>query len=100
MRPQGEVRQALAQSAQALFEERGAFNFRDLATHANVGFGAARCTVQNMARTGDLVRVGAQRLENTRAWIALYEPGEAPAVAQADAVDDLLAVTASWATFA
>lgn len=58
MRPRGEVRLALAGAAMEFASiGRPAVTFRDLAERAQVGYDAARVTVRNMARAGELVAV-------------------------------------------
>jgi len=58
MRPRGEIRSALAGAAMEFASlGRPAVTFRDLAERAQVGYEAARMTVRNMARAGELVPV-------------------------------------------
>lgn len=56
MKARGEIREALADAAQA-FGAQGA-TWRQLAAAAHVGWDAARMTVENMVRAGQLVVVG------------------------------------------
>jgi hypothetical protein len=61
MRPAGDIRRALTDAAQALAAEHGPgarMTWRELASRARVGTRAARHTVNNMVRAGELVRVG------------------------------------------
>lgn len=81
MRPRGEVRAALSEAAQALRAECGAASWRDMAERAGVGYQAARQTVENMARAGELVPVGFEKRAHSRRWVALYEPGAALMIA-------------------
>jgi hypothetical protein len=66
MRPAGEVRLALRDAAQALRAEARVATWRDLALRAQVGFAVAQVTVENMARAGELQRVGAVRVAHSR----------------------------------
>ena len=83
MRPRGEVRAALAGAFERLVRERGlvaegtavdGVPWRDAAMAAQVGFEAARETVKNMTRAGELVRVGAKKAAGTNRWEGLYAP--------------------------
>jgi hypothetical protein len=64
----------------AVDESRGeGVTWLDAAQAAQVGYEAARHTVDNMARAGELVRVGSAKPEGSRHWMALYvlaNPGE------------------------
>ena len=70
-RPRGEVRQAIAQAAQS---QARCFTWQDLAQHAGVGFAAARETVRNMARAGELMVVGELRVDGVRRPMVHYAP--------------------------
>lgn len=97
-RPRGEIRQALCGAARSLHEERGSFSWVELAEKAQVGYAAARRSVDNMARAGDLVRVGYDKPAGSRVWVTLFEPApEAPSASDAEA--DLSAVVRCWAEF-
>lgn len=74
MRPRGEIRQVLASAARRLAEEHGAFTWRDVAEAAQVGYCAARLTVLNMARAGELEPVGSAKRAHSRRWMTLYAP--------------------------
>ena len=75
MRPPGEIRCALLNAAQVLYAERGeAITWRDLASHAKVGFFAARQAVKDMARAGELVRVGTRAVPGSRRPMTTYAP--------------------------
>jgi hypothetical protein len=80
-RPTGEVRVALRQAAQAMVSERAqlglqpvAVTYRDLAQRAQVGFGAAKETVRNMARAGELVAAGTVPTKHARRPLQAYVP--------------------------
>ena len=73
-RPRGEVRQVLAQAAQALHAERGGATWRDLAQHACVGFAKARETVQDMRRAGELQAVDTVRVGHASRPMVRYAP--------------------------
>lgn len=98
-RPRGEIRQALSLAAQALHEERGAFTWVQVAEKAQVGYSFARRHVDNMARAGDLVRVGHDKPAGSRVWMTLYEPADAAPAEGAAALADLDRVVRSWADF-
>lgn len=66
LRPAGEVRMALRDAAQALRNEARVATWRDLAQRAQVGFAVAQATVENMARCGELRRVGPVRVAHSR----------------------------------
>jgi len=74
MRPPGEIRQALGAAAQGLANERGGATWRDLAELAGVGYQAARRTVENMHRSGELQSVGSEKRPHSRKWMTLYAP--------------------------
>lgn len=74
MRPQGELRQALLLAAQQLAGGRDGVTWRDLAEHAQVGYQAARTTVDNMARAGALQCVGMEKRAHSTRWMRLYAP--------------------------
>lgn len=87
MRPPGEVRLALRAACVRLHAAQGAATYRELAAVAQVGYTAAHRCVENMARSGELVRVG-HASRPGGGWIALYEPADdllARQVASADA---------------
>lgn len=96
-RPRGEIRQALGLAAQALHEERGAFTWVQVAERAQVGYAFARRHVDNMARAGELVRVGHDKPAGSRVWMTLYEPAQPSTESEASA--DLSQVVRSWAEF-
>ena len=77
MRPAGEIRLALRNAACRLYPQQGACTYEDLAVAAQVGFDVAHVTVRNMARAGDLLRVGHAKRAGG-GWIGLYEPVQAP----------------------
>lgn len=83
-RPRGEIRQVLASTAQRLADEHGAFTWRDVAEAAQVGYCAARATVLNMARAGELQPVGAAKRAHSRRWMTLYAPAACAIEADAD----------------
>lgn len=92
MRPQGEVRQALCAAAARLFPERGACTYLDLADAAQVELDAAQTTVRNMARAGELQRVGHEKRAGG-GWIGLYEPA---VPTEGDPFAPLAFVLAQW----
>ena len=98
MRPRGEIRQALATAADALAAERGAFTWRDVAEAAQVGYRAARATVDNMARSGELEPVGNEKRAHSRRWMTLYAPRQEPGnwATSTTGADGLAGVMQGW----
>lgn len=103
MRPRGEIRQALATAAADIVAERrerqerviGA-TYLDMAVRACVGFAAARDTVKNMARSGELAPAGEVRVQGSRRPLTAYAPPSvAPAVIGATEIERLGALWAS-----
>jgi hypothetical protein len=104
MRPRGEIREALEQTLGRLVGERGLLvdgtamdgvPWRDAAEHI-AGINPASPadlrlvghTVENMVRTGELVRVGSFKRAGSRHWEGSYAPAamvhETPPSAQCD----------------
>ena len=81
-RPAGELRQARADAARKLEAQRLASahrgaTWRDLAAQAGVGYSAAKATVHNMARAGELQRLPhTVRTAHSRRPMALYAPAQ------------------------
>lgn len=71
-RPQGEIRQAMAQALQQLGSGGGAANAYQLAERAQVGYGVARETLKNMARAGEAANVGREKPAGGLRWMTLY----------------------------
>jgi transposase len=95
VRPPGEIRQALAQAAEALVREGGAASWRDMAERAGVGYHVAKVTVNNMVRAGVLQQAGVDKRAHSNRWVRLYEPGLNWATESTGC--DLAEVTRSWA---
>lgn len=74
MRPPGEVRQALLDAALALTTPERSPTLLELATKSQVGFMAARRTVDNMRRAGVLVVVRTRRVDYRNRPVAEYCP--------------------------
>jgi hypothetical protein len=74
MRPVGEVRQALFDSAVALTTPERSPTMLELAAHAKVGFKAARQTVDNMKRARILVVVRLRAVDYRNRPVAEYCP--------------------------
>ncbi len=72
MRPPGEVRQALFDSALALSTPTSSPTLLELAQHSQVGFLAARRTVDNMRRAGILVVVRTRKVDYRNRPVAEY----------------------------
>ncbi|WOI43768.1 hypothetical protein [Acidovorax sp. BLS4] len=95
MRPAGEVRLALLQACAALATpERGA-TLQEMARHACVGLDAARRTVGNMSRAGQLSIARPRRVEYRNRPVAEYVPAQA-APAPCDAGAGLARVLTTW----
>lgn len=80
-RPVGEIRAALREAAQAIAMERAQLGvqpvgatYRELAQRAQVGFGAARATVRNMAHAGELQPAGTVPAQHSRRPLVAYVP--------------------------
>ncbi len=74
MRPAGEVRVALMDAAIALARPNKGATMRELAQVACVGVDAARRTVENMARAGQLRRLQNRRVAYRNRPVAEYVP--------------------------
>lgn len=94
MRRPGEIRVALGQAAAELGTD-GA-TWRALAHRAGVGLDAARQTVLNMARAGELTVIGHGRVTGVNRPMTLYVPAVA---AMEPAKDALHSVVRCWADF-
>jgi hypothetical protein len=82
MRPPGEIRAALFDSAlQLAAAGQAPCTWRDIAVHAQVGFDSARLTVKNMVRDGLLEPTGYRREPNANRPMRTLRPVR---------VDDLL----------
>jgi hypothetical protein len=75
MRPAGEVRQALLTAATRLATPEKAPTLREIAECACVGYDAARRTIDNMTRSGQLRVAGERRVEYRNRPVAEYRPG-------------------------
>lgn len=83
-RPEGEIRQALADALTRLVQERGlvvdglavdGVTYVDAAYEAKVGLQAARDTLKNMRRTGQVAAIGRRKAARSPHWLAVYAPG-------------------------
>lgn len=72
-RPPGDVRMAIIQAL-----AHGPCTLRDIAQRANVGYAAARSTVQNAVRSGELQICGQEKRAHAKRWLAIYELAEPP----------------------
>lgn len=72
-RPVGEIRQALRVAAVAAGAAQGSATWVELVASAQVGLDVGHATVRDMARYGELLRVGHQKRAGG-GWIGLYEP--------------------------
>ena len=74
MRPAGEVRQALLNACTQLATPDRGPTLREMAAVACVGMQAARRTVENMSRAGQLHRVRDRKVEYRNRPVAEYVP--------------------------
>ena len=74
MRPAGEVRQALLNACTQLATPDRGPTLREMAAVACVGLQAARRTVENMSRAGQLRRVRNRKVEYRNRPVAEYVP--------------------------
>lgn len=93
MRPRGEIRQALCSAAA---EVGGGATWRSLAARANVGFDAARRTVDNMAAAGELIVIGHHREPGVSRPMNLYALAVETAANDGAALEQ---VVRCWADF-
>lgn len=87
-RPRGEIRAVL----ESAFASTGRMSWRGAAEAAQVGYETSRRTCDNMARAGQLTRVG------SLGGLTQYELAERPACAPAP-VETLQHAVRSWAEF-
>lgn len=96
MRPAGEIRIALMNAAKALCyrddqgRRRGP-TLAEMAERACVAIGAARRTVDNMGRAGDLEMVFERKVEYRNRPVAEYAPSEPSVNASRSDVDRVMA---------
>ena len=99
-RPQGEVRRALAEAACRLLARRelvvdgtavDGVTWKDMAAEAQVGWDVARRTVCNMARAGELSRLGAVKSAGSERWMSIYAPATL-----VDSAADVGSITQAW----
>lgn len=76
MRPAGEVRQALLNACTQLATPDRGPTLREMAAVACVGMQAARRTVENMSRAGQLHRVRNRKVEYRNRPVAEYVPAD------------------------
>ena len=97
MRPAGEVRQALLDAAHAMTTPDQSPTLLELATRSQVGFLAARRTIDNMRRAGVLVVVRTRKVDYRNRPVAEYSP---PARLEALKVErmPLREMFATWST--
>jgi hypothetical protein len=94
MRPRGELRLALVDVARV--QGHGGSTWKGMAHAAQVGLAAARATVLNMARAGELVVVGQVREPGVCRPMNLYA---VPAEPAANADDGGAQLARCWASF-
>lgn len=71
-RPRGEVRAALYAAVERLAGTAGAVSCKEVAASACVGMLATETTMRNMARAGEIVKVGQGKHAGSTHWHALY----------------------------
>lgn len=104
MRPAGEIRVAILKAAERLVrveqvdgvQVRRGPTLRELAHDACVGVAAARRTVDNMRRAGDLAPVGQRRVDYRNRPVVEYAPAM-PAASSNEAYFDVATAITSWA---
>lgn len=96
MRPAGEVRVALFRACSQLATPDRSPTLREMAMRACVGFDAARSTVRDMARAGQIRQVRERRVDYRNRPVAEYAPtAPVPIAVQPDDVD-LSSVLRVW----
>jgi hypothetical protein len=78
MRPPAELRLAVVEA----IRQSGPLTLRDLTVRSQVGYDAARYTVQNAVRSGALQIVGHEKREHCDKWVALYDLPQEPAATE------------------
>ncbi len=78
MRAPGEVRTVLL----GALREQGPLPLRDLAHMCQIGYDAARYTLQNATRAGVVEIVGNEKRPHSKKWVALYGLAPDPAESQ------------------
>lgn len=79
--------------------ESGPGTLVDIVLRSNVGYTAARYTVQNALRSGAVQVCGQEKRAHAKRWLAIYELVEAPQAADtgvAEACADLGAAVCGW----
>lgn len=69
MRPQGEIRAVIFDQ----IRQSGPAPLCDLVNRTQVGYEAARRTIDNCVRSGALEIVGHEKREHSKKWVALYD---------------------------
>lgn len=72
-RPPGEIRSAVLDVIRS-----GPCTLVDIVQRANVGYDAARYTVQNAVRGGAVHVCGHEKRPHAKRWLAIYEVAEEP----------------------
>ncbi len=76
-RPPGPVRAAVLAAL-----EQGPGTLRDIAERSQVGYSAARYTVQDALRSGAVQICGQEKRAHSKRWLAVYELAEPPEVSR------------------
>lgn len=98
-RPQGELRKVIASA----MRDQPPMALRDIAVRCQIGYKAARCTVNTMKRAGQLAVVGYEKRPYPREyvrmrWVALYELADASpqSAGEPSLTSDLAGALSSW----
>lgn len=94
MRPQGDICLAVIEAVRA-----GPCTLLDIVERSQVGYDAARYTVQNALRWGHLQICGHERRPHAKCWVRIYELTEQPedAAVEVDGGSAVLgAALSSW----
>ena len=97
MRPAGEVRQALLQACAALAVPGQGATLREMAHQAQVGLLAARHTVSDMRRAGQIRKVGERTVDYRNRPVAEYVPAPPASINQSKGCMSLANVLRVWA---
>lgn len=97
MRPAGEVRQALLQACLQLATPGQGVTLREMAHQAQVGLDAARSTVRDMRRAGQLRIDGERRVDYRNRPVSVYMPALPAQQGQGKGCMSLANVLRVWA---
>lgn len=96
-RPVGEIRAAIVKAVQEIRADGGVVHFRSAGARACVGFEAARSTLRDMERGGQLVRAGEAKIEGVKRPVLVYDvAGGVVSCDEEDAGEALGRVLVGW----